>query len=141
MEKKIYAMLAVLIIFIVGLCGCLGDNSPSVDVSKFVGTWTSDDKNAPYVFGDQVAFNEDGSMTYSSSHKEASFEIKDGTISITYPDGSSRGSTSFSFSENYTILTLTDSGWNKPAIYEKKESNSGGTAVLEEKELSEIHGQ
>ena len=119
------------------LCGCVG-NSEDIDSSLFVGKWTSDHDNAPYVFGNQVTFNEDGTLTYGSWEYDMSYQISGNKILISHEDGS-EGSKTFSFSENNTVLTLTDSAWELTAVYEKQGSSSSGTHTEQEEEISEIN--
>ncbi len=136
--KKIMTIIFVLILSILSLCGCMESNSKSNDYSLFVGTWTSEHENAPFVFGDKVTFNEDETLTYSSSGICGSYKIKGNTIEFFREDGSKGSSKSFSFSENNTVLTLKDSSWDKTAVYEKKGATGGNTATTE-KQFEEIH--
>ena len=101
MNKKIVIIGIVALLVSAGLSGCNEISNPlNTDKSKFVGTWKALDGDASFVF-----FS-DGTGSFVGIG--AMWDIKDGKLVIIIPDWMGQQVYSYSFSNNYRTLTLTE---------------------------------
>ena len=142
---KLYIIGISVIIIVVGLCGCVENesldqgNSNDADKQKFVGTWVSDDKNAMYLFGDTVTFYSNGMISTGTLGHEGTYEVKKGRLYATYEEYNNEDSGRiYLFSSDGLVLTLTDSFWDKTAVYNKQinenSNENDGNGGIEELE-------
>jgi len=108
-----------------GFAGLLGDEAKDIvneDNSRFVGTWRSyDTENYSYVFGEEITFYSNGTLYHHSSFLEgATYEVNNGELTIIYDDGHRGTPRECVFSDNDTVLTVTDTDWGKTAVYFKQ---------------------
>jgi len=123
MRRKLLSILFAFLLLTIVFSGCLesSNNENNQDLTKFVGSWISDDsENYSYLFGDEVTFYANGTIGSDSSLLDGSlYEVSDGKITVIYPDGHKGTPRTYSFSDDDTVLTLTDSTWEKTAVYTK----------------------
>jgi len=116
MNKHLIVIGIVVILLVVGLCGCNEISNPLTgnDDSRFVGTW----KTEP---GLTITFFSDGTGSFTGLG--FNWEIKDGKL-VRETDVTGVLSTEvydFQFSDNDTTLTLTNvGGGGTPIIYTKQ---------------------
>lgn len=122
-EKRLVMLGVICLLLFTGLSGCTESpkNDNSQDQAKFVGKWISTDKeNYPYLFGDEVTFYANGTIGSDSNLLDGSlYEVSGGKITVTFSDGHKGTPRTYSFSNDDTVLTLTDSTWEKTAVYTK----------------------
>jgi hypothetical protein len=81
MNKKIVIIGIALILVSIGLSGCNEvQNSPETDISKFIGTWKSEDKSEVITFFSDNTFS--GGTSFSGT-----WELKDGKLVISLLGG------------------------------------------------------
>jgi len=123
MKEKLLGLLIAVLLLAIVFSGCLesSNNENNQDPTKFVGTWISNDSgNYSYLFGDEVTFYANGTIGSDSSLLDGTlYEVSGGKITVIYPDGHKGTPRTYSFSDDDTVLTLTDSTWEKTAVYTK----------------------
>ena len=130
MNKQVLVVGISVLLLCVGLSGCIDDNdvqdnrNDDLDKEKFVGTWISEDKNAMYLFGNTVTFYSNGKISTGELSHDGTYEVKDGKVFAYYPEYDNEDiGRIYSFSEGNTKLTLTDTFWEKTAVYIKQQED------------------
>ena len=91
MNKKIVIIGIALILVSIGLSGCNEvQNSPETDISKFIGTWKSEDKSEVITFFSDNTFS--GGTSFSGT-----WELKDGKLVISISSSGSEFVTTYDY--------------------------------------------
>jgi len=129
--KQILVIICILFLTIITYCGCIEDNK--VEIDKFVGKWTSEDKeNYPYIFGSQIIFDSDGTAYTGSQEEKVKFELNNDKIIIINNEGTKGTACDYIFSENNTKLTVYDPSWDIRAVYNKDVTINQESSISEE---------
>lgn len=98
----------IVILFVsIGLCGCINENG---ERSKFLGTWISEDGYFIYTFYSDGT----GKITgYYDENKSATWEIKDGKLTIISDDGHNVNINDYYFSNDDKMLTIAGKNFIK----------------------------
>ena len=131
MKKQILIIIFIFFLTIITLCGCIEDNK--VEMERFVGKWTSEDKdNYPYIFGSQIIFESDGTAYKGSQEIKVKFNLNNDKIIIIYNDGSKETACDYTFSENNTKLTVYNPSWDISAAYNKEVTSNPKPSITKE---------
>ena len=115
--KHIFALGIIIVLLVVGLCGCNEINNPlSSEENKFVGNWQSGSYSLVY-FSDGTGSYMDFSMIWKL--KDRKFVIEIGNIPLV-DDVSISDVYDYSFSDNDKTLTITSIETGIPEVYIKQ---------------------
>ena len=117
MKYRLVTIAISVLLVIIVLSGCTENTeTPSDSMSKFVGTWISDERGATY------NFSSDGSFSFFAPDEEyeGTFEIEGEKLRFTYTSPTElegeEEEFDYSFSENDTIFTISPAGYPEYAI-------------------------
>lgn len=107
MNKKLLIVAIAVLLICVGLSGC---NETANDTSRFIGTWISEDGYFIYTFYSDGT----GKITgYYDENKSATWEIKDGKLTIISDDGHNININAYYFSNDDKMLTIAGKNFIK----------------------------
>jgi hypothetical protein len=123
--KKVIAIGIIIILIVVGLCGCNESNiSSSDDINRFIGTWEYVDTTIFFIA--RYTFFENGTAVFNSSFMYSpywysyemynssnmylqywcNYEIRNGKLCFEYIDTNFSGCGTYKFSKDYSLLTM-----------------------------------
>ncbi len=120
MNNKIFIIITITSLVVIGLSGCTDNSSKSnKEVKKFIGTWIREDPitgNISENETDMFSFYDGGVCTYIFPENQATYSVINSKLIVTLKNSGFEYTYGYVFSEDNSELTLTLEEVNKPDI-------------------------